>query len=75
MFNAVNSGRKYVGCCMGNSYPPEFLPKLIQGWKDGKFPFTDLITKYDAKDMEKAKADILSGEAVKAVLIWESPNE
>ncbi|TGO26772.1 hypothetical protein BPAE_0053g00250 [Botrytis paeoniae] len=75
MFNAVNTGRKFVGCCMGNSYPPEFLPKLIQGWKDGKFPFTDLITRYDAEDMEKAKADVLSGRAVKAVLVWGTPNE
>ncbi|KAF7941768.1 uncharacterized protein EAE97_006605 [Botrytis byssoidea] len=70
IFNAVNTGRKFVGCCMGNSYPPEFLPKLIQAWKDGMFPFTDLITRYDAEDMEKAKEDVLSGKAVKAVLTW-----
>ncbi|KAF7889341.1 uncharacterized protein EAF01_010834 [Botrytis porri] len=75
MFSAVNTGRKYVGCCMGNSYPPEFLPRLIQGWKDGMFPFTDLITRYDAEDMEKAKADVLSGKAVKAVLVWGASNE
>lgn len=60
---------------MGNSYPPEFLPKLIQAWKDGMFPFTDLITRYDAEDMEKAKADVLSGKAVKAVLVWGVSNE
>ncbi|KAI9640605.1 hypothetical protein NHQ30_010904 [Ciborinia camelliae] len=74
MFNAVNNGRKYVGCCMGNSYPPEFVPKLIQGWNEGKFPFTDLITRYNAEEMEKAKADILSGKTIKAVLVWGAPN-
>lgn len=73
VFNAVNTGRKYVGCCMGNSYPPDFIPKLIEGWKEGKFPFTDLITRYDAADMETAKADILSGKVVKAVLTWGAP--
>ncbi|PQE30328.1 hypothetical protein CJF32_00008196 [Rutstroemia sp. NJR-2017a WRK4] len=71
IFNTVNSGRVYTGCCMGNCYPPEFLPKLIQGWKDGKFPFTDLMRKYDAKEAETAKKDVLSGEVVKAVLVWE----
>ena len=55
---------------MGNSYAPEFLPKLIQSWKEGKFPFTDLIAKYPAEEMEKAKVDILSGKVVKAVLTW-----
>jgi aryl-alcohol dehydrogenase len=71
IFNTVNSGRVYTGCCMGNCYPPEFVPKLIQGWKDGKFPFTDLVKKYDAKEMETAKKDVLSGKVVKAVLVWE----
>ncbi|PQE29594.1 alcohol dehydrogenase protein [Rutstroemia sp. NJR-2017a BBW] len=71
IFNTVNSGRVYTGCCMGNCYPPEFLPKLIQGWKDGKFPFTDLMRKYDAKEAEMAKKDVLSGKVVKAVLVWE----
>lgn len=55
---------------MGNCYPPEFLPKLIQGWKEGRFPFTDLIAKYPAEEMERAKVDILSGKVVKAVLTW-----
>ncbi|KAM3066930.1 hypothetical protein ACMFMG_007075 [Clarireedia jacksonii] len=71
IFNTVNSGRVYTGCCMGNCYPPEFVPKLIQGWKDGKFSFTDLIEKYNAKEAETAKNDVLSGKVVKAVLIWE----
>ncbi|KAG4032604.1 hypothetical protein MFRU_006g00740 [Monilinia fructicola] len=70
IFNAVNNGRKYVGSCMGNSYPPEFLPKLIQGWKEGIFPFTDLIKKYPVEEMELAKSDVLGGRAVKAVLVW-----
>lgn len=55
---------------MGNSYPPEFLPKLIQGWKEGIFPFTDLIKKYPVEEMELAKSDVLGGRAVKAVLVW-----
>ncbi|QSZ36169.1 hypothetical protein DSL72_007294 [Monilinia vaccinii-corymbosi] len=71
VFNAVNSGRKYVGCCMGNVYPPEFVPKLIQGWKDGIFPFTDLIKRYSAEEMELAKSEMLDGTTVKAVLVWD----
>lgn len=55
---------------MGNAYPPDFVPRLIQGWKDGKFPFPDLIKRYRAEDVEVAKKEVLSGEVVKAVLVW-----
>ncbi|KAG0645493.1 Benzyl alcohol dehydrogenase [Hyphodiscus hymeniophilus] len=71
IFDTVNSGRSYVGCCMGNCYPQEFIPKLIAAWKEGKFPFTDLIKTYSAQDMNTAAKDVLKGEVVKAVLLWE----
>ena len=70
IFNTVNSGRTYVGCCMGNCYPQEFVPKLIDVWNQGKFPFTELIKGYPAEDMEIAAKDVLDGSVVKAVLTW-----
>jgi len=70
IFNTVNSGRTYVGCCMGNCYPQEFIPMLVKAWSDGKFPFTELIKGYPAQDMEKAAKEVLDGTVVKAVLTW-----
>jgi aryl-alcohol dehydrogenase len=70
IFDTVNSGRTYVGCVMGNCYPQEFIPMLINAWNEGNFPIDRLVTTYDAKNMEEAKQDTLSGKAVKAVLKW-----
>ncbi|KAL2060734.1 hypothetical protein VTL71DRAFT_9375 [Oculimacula yallundae] len=71
IFDTVNTGRVYLGCAMGNCYPQEFIPMLLEAWKSGKFPFTDLIVKYPAKNMNVAVDDVLSGKVVKAILVWE----
>jgi aryl-alcohol dehydrogenase len=43
---------------------------LVQAWREGKFPFTDLIGEYQAEDMNTAVKDVLSGKVIKAVLVW-----
>lgn len=70
IFKTVNSGRMYVGCAMGNCYPQQFIPMLIESWQAGRFPFDELIQKYRADDCQIAVADVLSGKTVKAVLLW-----
>lgn len=71
IFNTVNSGRIYTGCCMGSCYPQEFIPMLAEAWKRGDFPFTELIKTYPAQEMDRAVEAVLDGSVVKAVLIWE----
>lgn len=70
IFETVNNARTYVGCVMGNCYPQGFIPMLIEAWKDGKFPFDEMIKRYAATDMETAVKDTLSGQVIKAVLKW-----
>jgi len=70
IWDTINSGRTYTGCCMGSCYPQEFIPMLIEAWKRGDFPFTDLIKTYAVNDVETAAKDVYSGTAVKAVLLW-----
>jgi aryl-alcohol dehydrogenase len=55
---------------MGSCYPQEFIPMLVEAWREEKFPFTDLIVKYPAEDMNTAAKDVLSGKVIKAVLVW-----
>ncbi|OBT60395.1 hypothetical protein VE03_10074 [Pseudogymnoascus sp. 23342-1-I1] len=71
IFNTVNSGRIYTGCCMGSCYPQEFIPMIVEAWKRGDFPFTELIKIYPAHEMDKAVKAVLDGSVVKAVLTWE----
>jgi aryl-alcohol dehydrogenase len=55
---------------MGSCYPQEFIPILVEAWQGGKFPFTDLIVRYPAVDMNTAAKDVQSGKVIKAVLVW-----
>ena len=59
-----------MGCAMGSCYPQEFIPLLVKAWREEKFPFTDLIVRYPAKDINVAARDVLSGKVIKAVLVW-----
>ena len=71
MFEMIQAGATYHGCNQGDCYPQEFIPKLLEANRRDKFPFHKMIKTYPAKEMEKAVADIKSGETVKAVLLWE----
>ncbi|KAH0837240.1 hypothetical protein AYO21_11608 [Fonsecaea monophora] len=71
VFEMVNAGCTYIGCNQGDCYPPEFLPRLLAAHYEGLFPYDQLIKTYSAKDIEKAARDVLSGDTVKAVLLWE----
>jgi len=67
----VQAGCTYHGCNQGDSYPEEFLPRLIEANKAGNFPYQDLLKTYPAKDMQQAADEMRRGITVKAVLLWD----
>ena len=71
VFKTVNNGRTYTGCCMGNCYPQEFVPMLIEASKRGDFPFMDLIKAFPVTEMEAAVEATTDGSVVKAVVTWD----
>lgn len=62
------NGRTIRGIVQGDSVPKIFLPKLIEYYKAGKFPFDKLVKFYDFKDIEQAFEDSKSGVTVKPIL-------
>ena len=70
-FEAVQAGLQYYGCNQGDSYPQEFLPRLLKASEEGNFAYTEMIKTYPAKQMDKAGADMMKGVSIKAVLIWD----
>jgi aryl-alcohol dehydrogenase len=67
---AVNlAGRKITYVIEGNSVPQVLLPRLIQFWQQGLFPFDKLVRTYSLADINLAEADSLSGATIKPVLI------
>lgn len=61
-------GKSMIGVIEGDSVPRVFIPKLIQYYKEGKFPFDKLIGFYEFKDIEKAFEDSKSGKTIKPIL-------
>jgi len=61
-------GRAVRGIVQGDSIPRLFIPKLIEMYRAGKFPFDRLVRFYHFKDINQAVADAGSGETIKPVL-------
>ena len=47
------SVRSIVGCVEGDGQTQQFIPELVQMYKDGKLPLDKISTKYHYKDLEK----------------------
>jgi len=62
-------GRTLRGIIEGDSIPDIFIPRLVDLWKQGRFPFDKLVKTYPLSDIEKAAHDSESGAVLKAVLI------
>ena len=62
-------GKTMVGYTEGNSVPQVFIPKLVQFYKEGRFPIDKISTLYDLKDINKAFEDSHKGLIVKPVIV------
>jgi aryl-alcohol dehydrogenase len=63
------AGRTVTFVLEGSSVPKVFLPRLIEFWRDGRFPFDRLIRTYPLNDIDTAERDSLSGATIKPVLL------
>jgi aryl-alcohol dehydrogenase len=61
-------GRKTVGIIQGDAVPQHFIPKLIELYRAGQFPFERLVRFYSFGDINRAMDDVRRGETIKAVL-------
>lgn len=66
--NSILFGRKVRGIIEGDSVPDIFIPRLIDLYTQGRFPFDRLVKYYDLEDINRAAEDSESGETMKPVL-------
>ena len=64
----IMNGRTVKGIIEGDSIPDQFIPRLIELYKQGRFPFDRLITFYPFDDINKAVEDMEKGLVIKPVL-------
>ncbi|WP_052668640.1 NAD(P)-dependent alcohol dehydrogenase [Nitriliruptor alkaliphilus] len=63
-------GRSVRGIVQGDSVPQLFIPKLVELYKQGRFPLDRLITTYGFQDIDSAAEASEAGLAIKPVLTF-----
>ncbi|MGP8282419.1 MAG: NAD(P)-dependent alcohol dehydrogenase [Desulfomonilaceae bacterium] len=66
--NSLTEGRRTVGIIQGDAIPQRFIPKMIDLYRAGHFPFDRLVKFYDFSEINKAIADAKRGNTIKPVL-------
>ena len=69
MFAMLAGGRQLRGILGGDAHPGLFIPKLVEFWRQGRFPFDRLLTFYPFAEIARAFEDAHSGKAIKPVLL------
>jgi aryl-alcohol dehydrogenase len=64
----IMNGRTVRGVIEGDAIPDLFIPKLIELYSQGRFPFDRLITFYPFGDINRAVEDMEKGLVVKPIL-------
>ena len=70
VFNFMMRGVQYMGAIEGQAYPKEFVPKMIQWYREGRFPIDKLIKTFPAGQFQTALHEMHDGSTVKPVLLW-----
>jgi aryl-alcohol dehydrogenase len=66
--DSLPEGRRTIGIIQGNAVPQQFIPKLIELYRQGRFPFDRLIRYYGFEDINRAMDDSRRGVTIKPVL-------
>jgi len=61
-------GRKVVGVVEGDSVVKVYIPRLIELYNQGRFPFDKLVKYYKLKDINKAVKEMKDGKVIKPIL-------
>lgn len=61
-------GKTAIGILEGNTDPHTFIPRMIELWQAGRFPFDRLIEEFPLAEINEAEQASLSGRVIKPVL-------
>ena len=68
MNNILIPGRTVRGIVEGDSVPDVFIPRLIELYDKGRFPFDRLVEFYDLQEINQATRDAEEGTTIKPVI-------
>ena len=67
----ISKGLTIRGIVEGDSQPHIFIPRLIELYRQGRFPFDRLIKRYSFEQINEAVDASLSGEVIKPLLVFD----
>lgn len=67
--NGLLFGRTVRGIIEGDSVADVFIPRLIELWRQGRFPFDRLVRYFPLDEIERAAELSEAGEVLKAILL------
>ena len=72
MSQVMSRGISIRGIVQGDSVPDIFIPKLVDLYMNGRFPFDKIVTKYPFEKINQAIQDQAAGNVVKPVFLFPS---
>ncbi|TKX20988.1 S-(hydroxymethyl)glutathione dehydrogenase-like protein 1 [Elsinoe australis] len=69
-FGFMPTGKTYRGVIEGESFAPEYVPKMIQWYREGRFPIDKFSKFMDAAEFQKGLHEMHTGETIKPILLW-----
>lgn len=66
--NKLLFGKTVTGVVQGDSIPQVFVPKLIELYRKGDFPFDELLRFYPLDEINQAVDDMNSGRTIKPII-------
>lgn len=63
-------GRRFSGVIEGDADPQTFIPRLIELYREGKFPFDRLVQTFPFEQINEAIAAAESGAVIKPILVF-----
>ncbi len=67
----MGPGRMIMGSTEGDAVCKTFIPKMVEYYKQGRFPFDKLCKKYAFSDLETAFNDSLAGKVIKPIVVMD----
>lgn len=64
----ILNGRSITGVVEGDSNPKEFIPDLIELYRQGKFPFDEFVTYFEFDEIQEAVEASEEGSTIKPIL-------
>ena len=58
------------GNAQGSANARDFIPRMVQWYRDGEFPIDKLVQFFPAEEFSVALHGMRSGSVVKPVLVW-----